>query len=63
MEEEKMLCAFMGITVYINFGFIFQFDNRGIPHICHFFYTGKIFGQKILHRRTRKLRQTDFTTK
>ena len=24
-----------------------------IPHICLFFYTGKNFGQKILHRRTR----------
>ena len=26
---------------------------KSIPHICHFFYTGKNFGQKILHRRTR----------
>ena len=23
-----------------------------IPDICHFFYTGKIFGEKNLHRKT-----------
>ena len=23
-----------------------------IPHICHFFYTSKIFGEKYLHRKT-----------
>ena len=34
-----------------------------IPDICHFLYTDKNFGQKILHRRTRNLRQTDFATK
>ena len=35
----------------------FEFDtvmcNVGyIPYICHFFYTGKIFGEKNLHRKT-----------
>ena len=38
-------------------------ESQLIPHICHCFYTDKNFGQKILHRRTRKLRQTDFVTK
>ena len=34
------------------FEFCRNFAPMGIPHICHFFYTGKNFGQNILHRRT-----------
>ena len=30
-------------------GEVFQ-QTRGIPDICHFFYTGKIFGEENLHR-------------
>ena len=26
--------------------------NNSIPHICHFFYTGKIFGELNLHQKT-----------
>ena len=37
-SERKML-----VTVYTS-------DLKGIPHICHFFYTGKIFGEENLHR-------------
>ena len=35
----------------------------GIPHICHFLYTGKIFQAKILHPKARKLRQIRFRDK
>ena len=34
-----------------------------IPHICHFCYTGKIFGAKILHPKVRKLKQIGFRDK
>ena len=34
-----------------------------IPHICYFFYTGKIFQAKILHPKARKLRQIEFRDK
>ena len=29
-----------------------SFLMKGIPDICHFFYTGKIFGESNLHRKT-----------
>ena len=35
----------------------------GIPHICYFLYTGKIFQVKILHPKARKLRQIEFRDK
>ena len=34
-----------------------------IPHICHFFSTGTIFGSNFLHTIARKSRQNDFATK
>ena len=34
-----------------------------IPHICYFFYTGKIFQAKILHPKAHKLRQIKFRDK
>ena len=39
------------------------FDVTLIPDICHFFYTGKIFRDKILHPKARKLRQIGFRDK
>ena len=38
-------------------------DGGGIPHICYFLYTGKIFQAKILHPKARKLRQIGFRDK
>ena len=40
-----------------------KFLGIGIPHICHFLYTGKIFQAKILHPKARKLRQIEFRDK
>ena len=28
-----------------------EWCNFGIPHICHFFYTGRIFENQILHQK------------
>ena len=30
-----------------------QTDRAGIPHICHFFYTDRIFENQILHQKKR----------
>ena len=38
-------------------------DLKTIPVICHFFYTGKIFRDKILHPKARKYRQNGFRDK
>ena len=38
-------------------------QNTCIPHICHFFSTGTIFGPNFLHAIARKSRQNDFVTK
>ena len=37
--------------------------EKSIPDICHFFYTGKIFRDKILHPKARKSRQNGFRDK
>ena len=69
----RLMAPFLNITFDRPF-FLFIYDALNkvrnkltppmiIPHICHFFYTVKNFGQKILHRRMRKLRPTDFATK
>ena len=39
------------------------FYVRGIPDICHFFYTGKICWLKILHPKARILRKIAFRDK
>ena len=41
--KEEQLQVWMRITFIIT---------KGIPHICHFFYTGKIFGELNLHQKT-----------
>ena len=35
-------------------------QGKIIPDICHFCYTGKIFGAKILHPKVRKLKPIGF---
>ena len=40
-KAQKKECYVHRIDVHIDI----NLDHRDIPHICHFFYTGKFFGE------------------
>ena len=56
-------CYFLILLDILCFLFVCLLNVLTIPDICHFFYTGKIFRDKILHPKARKLRQIGFRDK
>ena len=70
MLKLLVICADMLITAMKMHENIHNYEimkiivkPSNIPHICYFFYTGKILQAKILHPKASKLRQIEFRDK
>ena len=61
--ESDVACKFSVSGDFSQTGESCDSGDYGHTWYLSFFYTDKIFGEKNLHRRMRKLWQTDFATK
>ena len=43
--SRRLLMWMVMVVACVRNGYDDVDDDGGIPHICHFFYTGKIFGE------------------